>query len=959
MEHLTDQLRASLEKGFINKNYGQKSSLKPKLVLNKEEDHMLNTLLEEMDTCETFVFSVAFITESGLSALKAKLSDLYFRGVHGKVLTSTYLAFNQPKIFRELMKIRNLEVRTTNLEGFHSKGYIFQHRNYSSLIVGSSNLTASALKVNYEWNIKVTSHDQGDIVHHFHKQFLDIWENAHPLTFEWITEYEKEYQQHITEAGQVAEHPATYQVNPITRSLDIQPNQMQTAALQGIEALRKEGARRSLIVSATGTGKTFLSAFDVRRYKPKRFLFIAHREQILSKAKQDFQQVLGAQNEEVGLLTGNQEAWKARYTFATIQTLSKDETLSLFDPTEFDYILIDEVHKAGASSYQKIINYFQPDYFMGMTATPERTDGFNIFELFNYNIAYEIRLQEALEENMLCPFHYFGVTDIELQSQHIEQPDQMARISLAERTPYMLEKIEYYGYSGERVRGLIFCSNKNEAVQLSNIMNDEGYRTVPLTGDASQERRLEEVDKLENGQLDYILTVDIFNEGVDIPSVNQIVMMRQTESSIIFIQQLGRGLRKAENKEFLTVIDFIGNHQKNYLIPIALSGDQSLNKDNVRRYLRNTNFIKGLSVVNFEEIAKEQVYRSIDRGNLTAARMIKEEYDKLKFRLGRIPMLMDFLNHDSIDPEVIIQKQKTNYYDFLVKTGEVEASFNRFESGALTLLSHEFLPGKRKHELLLMNELLASSTVPESTLQDLLLQHGCYWDPYVEQSLERVVSMEFFTKPTLKKYNHVQIIEKNGAHFQFTAQMKISLQENERFASFVKDAVQAGLQKSQAYECGQKLTRYQKYTRKDVVKLLTWDNDESATVFGYKTKHNTTPIFITYEKSEDVSSSVAYGDKLLTPEFLQWFTRNNRTLNSGEVREILEAEEKENEIHIFVKKSDDEGTDFYYLGTARPIPYESEETTIPNDAGEPLPIVKIKFKLDQPVDYRLYQYLTD
>src|SRR5699024_5900774 len=365
-------------------------------------------------------------------------------------------------------------------------------------------------------------------------------------------------------------------------------------------------------VSATGTGKTYLSAFDVRRYRPKRMLFIVHREQILLQARADFKRVLGGIPTDFGLLSGSSKDLDAKYLFTTIQTLSREDVLHSFNPDDFEYILIDEVHKAGAPSYLKVIEYFEPKFLLGMTATPERTDDFNIYELFDYNIAYEIRLQEALEEDMLCPFHYFGVTDFEYEGELIDEYTLIPQLVTEERVQHIIDKINYYGYAGERLTGLIFCSRKEEAEKLSDAFNERGFRTLALTGDDKQEERLEAIEQLENGLLDYIITVDIFNEGVDIPRVNQVVMLRQTQSSIIFIQQLGRGLRKHESKDFVTIIDFIGNYKNNYLIPIALSGDHSQNKDNIRRRTLETDYIKGVSTINFEQIAKEKIFESIN-----------------------------------------------------------------------------------------------------------------------------------------------------------------------------------------------------------------------------------------------------------------------------------------------------------------------------------------------------------
>lgn len=698
MEDLIQSLEASLHKGFIDKQLNKSGRYKPELLVNnlKKNENVLSTLLEELDQSKSFIFSVAFITESGLATLKSHFLDLDRKGVKGRILTSTFLQFNQPKVFRELMKIKNVEVRLTDLKGFHSKGYIFDHDTHYSLIVGSSNLTAHALKVNYEWNVKLTSLENGEIVHHFKSQFEEVWDQASVLSEEWIQEYEKTYSQVVDKRDfdQIIEMPTQYQTNAIEDALKIVPNKMQQAALQEIEAVRAAGKDKGLIISATGTGKTYLSAFDVRRFGPKRMLFIVHREQILNKAKSDFKKILGGMDEDFGILSGSNKQTNAKYLFATIQTISKEETLRQFDPQEFDYVLIDEVHKAGATSYRRVIDYFKPQFFMGMTATPERTDDFNIYELFDYNVAYEIRLQEALEEDMLSPFHYFGVTDLDINGENVDDATILTKLVNEERVNHIIDKVNYYGFSGEKVKGLIFCSRKTEAKELSRALNEKGLRTVALTGDDSQEERSYRVNQLENGQLDYILTVDIFNEGIDIPCINQVVMLRQTQSSIIFIQQLGRGLRKHESKDFVTIIDFIGNYKNNYLIPIALSGDQSQNKDNIRRHTKDTSYIKGVSTINFEEIAKKRIFSAINNSNLTTLKILKDAYIEVKNRLGRVPYLYDFVMQHSIDPVVIVDKY-SNYYQFLLKMKEEVPTITNYENQVLTMLSLELVNGKR------------------------------------------------------------------------------------------------------------------------------------------------------------------------------------------------------------------------------------------------------------------------
>ena len=360
---------------------------------------------------------------------------------------------------------------------------------------------------------------------------------------------------------------------------------MQEEALASLQQLRLNGEDKALVISATGTGKTYLSAFDVRNYQPKKLLFIVHRENIARAAMRSFKNVLG--NISCGLFTGNAHEKDADYIFSTIQTIHKKEYRELFAPDAFNYIIIDEVHRAGANTYQELVQYFKPKFLLGMSATPERIDGFDIFKMFDYNIAYEIRLQQAMEYNLLCPFHYYGISDLSVEGIEIDEKTDFNLLVSEQRLKHILESIDRYGYSGDKVHGLIFCSRKEEARELSRLFNQKGFKTTALLGDDPESVRQKAIQQLEEEDkskdyLDYIFTVDIFNEGVDIPKINQVVMLRPTESHIIFIQQLGRGLRKHQIKDYVVVIDFIGNYEKNFQIPIALSGHLSYNKDSWR-----------------------------------------------------------------------------------------------------------------------------------------------------------------------------------------------------------------------------------------------------------------------------------------------------------------------------------------------------------------------------------------
>ncbi|MBB6452566.1 superfamily II DNA or RNA helicase [Salirhabdus euzebyi] len=962
MENIVDSLKESLYKGFIDHSHNKSDVFKPKLLVNNllQSEDVLSSLLEELNYCQEFFFSVAFITESGLATLKSYLWDLKQRGIKGRILTSTFLQFNKPKVFRELLKMSNVEVRLTDLKGFHSKGYIFRHNTHYSLIVGSSNLTAHALKVNYEWNVKLTSHENGEIIHHFLEQFEDVWNESYMLNPLWIDQYEKTFveREYLPDLEKVVEIPDEYRANPLKEAIEISPNKMQKAALQNIQMVRENNNNKGLVISATGTGKTYLSAFDVRNYAPKRMLFIVHREQILQKAKSDYQKILGGLSKDFGILSGSSKQSDVRYLFATIQTISKENVLRQFDSKEFDYILIDEVHRAGAESYLRVLNYFEPKFLLGMTATPERTDNFNIYELFDYNIAYEIRLQEALEENMLCPFHYFGVTDFELNGELIDETATLSKLVTEERVNHIIEKVHYYGHSGDSVKGLMFCSGKDEAQRLSVALNEKGLRTVALTGDDSQEERILQVNRLENGQLDYVITVDIFNEGIDIPSVNQVVMLRQTQSAIIFIQQLGRGLRKHGSKDFVTIIDFIGNYRNNYLIPVALSGDKSQNKDNVRRNMKDKSYIKGVSTINFEEIAAKQVFKAINDSKLTSLKILREAYMELKNRIGRIPYLMDFIKQNSIDPEVIVGEH-TNYYQFLIKMKEEVPDLSLYEQQVLTFLSLEVLNGKRKHEVLLVELLLNRDEVVNTEYIQQLAANNCYIDEDTLYSIERIFNQEFFTQISRKKYGEIPIITRLDNTYKFNDAIKQSITSNAYFRGLINDLVETAKMKTEKYDSTQPLTLYKKYSRKDACKLLNWHNDESSTMYGYKPKHDTCPIFITYHKDEDIDASVKYGDEFLNPKLIKYFTKSNRTLQSEEVKKIIYADERNFDIHIFVKKDDDEGTDFYYLGTAHPVKDTAEQTVMLDKNDKEIPVVTLELMLEHSIEPKLYHYITN
>lgn len=904
-------LQDAILNGLISTQYQGNTLLGPQLLTNNQSSTIWQTLRHELLSCKDFTWSVAFITLDMLVPFKAVMADLAQQGVHGTIITSNYLNFNHPAMFEELQKIPNLTVRIADLNGFHTKGYLFDHGKYQTVIIGSANFTRSALLVNKEWNLKLSSRQEGSFFQQLTTELDAVKHESTVLTSEWIAEYRKNWQ------------PPKTRVTQPEKLKPIEPNQMQQAALGQLSILIKTGAKKGLVVSATGTGKTYLGAFAVKKYRPRRFLYIVHREQIAKKSLASFRRVIGGKKTDYGLLTGNRHDWNAKYLFATVQTLSQQAVLNKLKATEFDYILIDEAHRAAAPSYQRILNHFMPQFWLGMTATPERMDNQDVFKLFDYHLAYEIRLKDALAAKMLAPFHYVGVTDYEVDGEVITETSKLNQLIAVKRVNYVLNQLDYYGYCGDQPRGLVFCSRQAEAKELAVQFAAANHPAIALTNQSSSQERAKAVEQLEAGKIEYIITVDLFNEGVDIPSVNQIVMMRNTQSPIVFIQQLGRGLRKYPGKDFVTVIDFIGNYHHNYMIPLALNQDNSRSKDQARREVKvPTNF--DVSTINFTKVAEEQILASLDKVKLDSMCELRQAYHDLTNQLGRTPLLDDFYRYGSVDPRVFAQNSQLNHYgDFLEKMG-IELKLTNYERQVLAFLTKELLNGKRPHELILLQRLLRGTCSIDAFKAELKHQN-IRVTPAVLQSVDDILSLQFFNVKAGKQvkkdqYGGQPIIDHPDLlTYQLNSKIRAGLESHNDFKRLFIDVLTTGLEIAKQYDLKQAFTLYQQYDRKDVCRLLNWPLDVSAPLYGYRVAEDVCPIFITYHKDVEEKRNAIYNNQLQDGRSLRWYTRTPRHLSSDEVQRLL-AGVKEGKpqvkLHLFVKQSDAVGKEFYYLGPA-------------------------------------------
>lgn len=889
--------------------------LQPKFIFNDFNSgfNLLTQLHKELLECEEFYFSVAFITQSGLICLKEILSQLNKKNIRGYILTTDYLYFTEPRALQELMRFSNFKIRIYTQDNFHTKGYIFKHADYYSLIIGSSNLTQGALKANKEWNLKVNSTEQETICQEILHEFWLMWGKSVILTDEWLQNYQKHYRQK-------QENSPAEQIF----SVKFTPNKMQTEALASLEELRRSGRTKALLISATGTGKTYLAAFSVQKAAPRRILFLVHREQILKQAAQTFQHVLG--NISIGFLTGTHKNFTAPYLFSTISMMAKPEILTQFAPTYFDYIIIDETHRAGAASYRKIIEYFRPQFCLGMTATPSRSDGFDIYRLFDYNIAYEIHLKQAMQENMLCPFHYFGITDITIDNKEIDDISAFTELTADERVEHIIEKAQFYGWCGERVKGLVFCRNIEEARILSQKFNAKGFFTVALCGEDKREIRENAISRLEQkerfGGLDYIFTVDIMNEGIDIPAVNQIIMLRPTKSSIIFVQQMGRGLRRYPHKDYVVILDFIGNYQNNFMIPIALFGDTSYNKDTIRRCVAEGNrLLPGCSTINFDEISRQKIYAAIDSARLGDTALLKNEYIALKQKLGRIPQIEDFAKFGSISITKFFDKFGS-YHHFLQKYDkDYKIKLSSEQEDVLAFICRRFGKGKRIFEILVLQILLNEPVDIFKRLQIILREKYCRSLTKIEKiSIINNLTNEFTISNEKSKYANCVFIKPSADDFIISDKFSQMVNSAE-FKQILQEILSFAHKQYTKYyaDCYREtnFVLYRKYTYEEVCYLLNWQskiNPNAMAGYFYEKNTRTMPVFINYILPD--KKRVDYANEFLSSSLITAYSKSNRKLNSSDARHIYNAEQEQNKLYLFVRKpnEDKEAKEFYFLG---------------------------------------------
>ena len=989
-----NELKNGLSAAYINGSLAANLVYKPAFISNNPEEgkKVISSVEDELLRCEEFQISVAFITLGGVTPLLQTLKELEKKGVKGQILTTNYLDFSEPRALEKLNGLKNITLKMYDVEaagnGLHTKGYIFKKEEIYRIIIGSSNMTSAALTVNKEWNTKLVSTENGEVAKEIVEEFQKLWDSENALLYDDFYEVYKERYNIIKHQREIAKSEEI----PSLEQYRLKPNSMQERFIANLRKILEQGEERALLISATGTGKTYASAFAMRELGFKRVLFLVHRGQLARQTKKSYEKVF-AKSVSLGLVGAGYHEYDADYVFATIQTLNRDEHLLQYDKNAFDCIILDEAHHVPADTYQKVMKHFTPKLWLGMTATPDKRDdnieGRNVYELFDHQIAYEIRLQQAMEENLLCPFHYFGITDLAIIGDDEEASRDFSVLTSDERVKHIINEADYYGYSGDKVKGLIFCSSIKETEELSEKFNHminpstgQKFRTIALNGSASEQERQNAFERLamnkedataDHEPLDYIFSVEILNEGVDIVEVNQVIMLRPTQSPIVFIQQLGRGLRKAYGKEYVVILDFIGNYNNNFMIPIALSGDRTYNKDNIRRYImEGGRVIPGASTVHFDEISRKRIFVSVDKANFSDIKLIRENYTNLKNKLGHIPRLLDFDDYGEMDVIRIFDNNSLgSYYKFLVKyEKEYKIRLSENEEKVIEFVSKKLANGKRIQELRMLKRMLAYARGSSKLglfagLSEDMKEYGKIVSQNQKENIVNVMTNEFPAGSGKKTYSQCVFIEDDGTDYKPTKTF-MQMLLNDKFYEMLQELVEFGIRR---YERNYKntykqtdLVLYQKYTYEDVCRLLNWEQNEvPLNIGGYKfdKKTKTFPVFINYDKSENISDTTKYEDHFIpgSRDRLIAISKSGRTLKSEDVQNFLKAKERGIQVELFVRKNKDDkiSKEFYYLGHMTASGNTKEFTMVNTEKTA----VEIEWILDVPVREDIYEYIVN
>lgn len=884
-----------------------------KLITNERTrfQNFFKELKNELRTCKKFYLMVSFIRYSGLQLLLKELIELEKNGIQGEIITSTYMNITEPKALSKLLSLKNIKIKLYRGSGesFHTKAYLFERDNaLSSIILGSSNISHEALCNGKEWNLRLSQKLEPKLFESSIEEFKKIWfsNEAIFLTEELIEKYSFHFQKFQNAKFEDFLHQK--------EDNEIKPNNSQEKILENLKNLRTQGKKKSLVIAATGTGKTYLSAFDVRNFGAHKVCFIAHREELLDNGMETFKKIFPIVT--MGKLSANEKSFNSNFLFSTVQSLSKN--LDKFSKDSFDYVIIDEFHHAAADSYREILDYFDPKFLLGLTATPERMDGKDVMALCDYNIAGEIRLREALERELLVPFHYFGIADetvdynnIRKKNGKFDENDLSEKLSINERSEFIIDKIKLYDYNGDSLKAIAFCVDIKHAKKMSNDFSSKGYKASFITSKDSMEKRQNTLYDFRNGLIEIICTVDIFNEGIDIPEINMLLFLRPTQSSTIFTQQLGRGLRKTSNKAYVTVLDFIGNYNKDFMLSKIFVEKYQKNDVNILKneILQEFHNLPQSSFVELDRICQKRILDNMEKVKLNSTSSIITSYENFKESLGAIPKFMDFL-FGELELSLIINAFNS-YAKFLEKYEKLQLNFNGQEFDFIELLEKK-LPIKWPYEFMLIKLLMKQTEVSPSQLIAAL-----------EEEYSSLFDCDFHLQliNNLVKELGNSFIKYDDNSFKLSQTFESSL-KNSNFNSYITDLCNYALKSFSlnfnTHEFAKHpLVLYNEYSRVELQYLLQSSAEKGSWRAGYSIAEKDICLFITLNKDENIDEHLKYDNFFKGQDIVQWISQNKTSHDSPIGKLYVNHKEEGYTVHVFIRKYSvflGKAMDFVYLG---------------------------------------------
>ncbi|MDI9470255.1 MAG: DUF3427 domain-containing protein [Bacillota bacterium] len=890
----------------------------------RHEPQLYNELQLESQSADSIYFLVSFIKWSGLSLIMDALKDFTRRGGCLNVITTSYLGATDIKAIRELAKLPKTTIHVSydsKRTRLHAKTYVFYRKSgFHTAYIGSSNISRAALSSGMEWNVKITEQDLPETMA---KIFATIEQYQNDPEFELYDEsQEKRLHSALLEERRGPDSPD----ENVPYFYDLRPYAFQEQILQRLSAEREvRGYYRNLIVAATGTGKTFISAFDYRRFvtsrrgQPNRLLFIAHREEILKQSLHVYRAVLKDANFG-DLLTGFSQPQQIDHLFLSIQSFQTRDWTSRTSADFYDYIVVDETHHGSAQSYQDLFEYYRPTILLGLTATPERLDGRDITTYFDNRFAAEIRLPEAINRNLLCPFHYYGLADdVDLREVRwtrggydINELTRIYTIDAAiawRRVQRIIDALYRHTNTIEDVIGLGFCVSIEHARFMAKAFNEAGIPSLALTASSPREERKTARQRLVAGELRILFVVDLFNEGVDIPEINTVLFLRPTESLTVFLQQLGRGLRLSEGKEHLTVLDFIGQANKRFSYEERFAALLEKTRHNVDYEIRhNFNALPAGCYIRLERKAQEYILANI-RASFSNVAALIERVRQFEENSGLELTLAHFLNYYHLDPRRTFRR--CSFSELCVRAG-CRQSFDEPAEDAITKALPKFYSiNSRKWLAFLKRYLENIDDYPVSNLNRL------------EQTWLRMFLVTIWDKLSpLEDLNAIEILEKIVELKQspvMLAELRDIIDWQFEQIDFVDREIDLDFATALSLHCDysrdQLLVALGYYKYANMREGVLWHKDIETDVF-----------LVTLNKSDkDYSPSTLYHDYAISDRLFHWQSQSRTATESDTGQRYIHHEARGSHILLFIRehKKDEGGTlPYTFVGSAKYVTHE-------------------------------------